>query len=174
MSCTFVSRCEVLSRRSLIFEQSLDAEYLKAFLKRLPDFDDEDAKHRALNYACCYPDVHQALAFLINWPTYDRASALVQARHDEMDGNHFGLLTAAADALEQRYPLAATLMLRAMIDFSLDRARSSRYGHAARYFQTCESLARRIADFGEHLAHDAYVDQLKLRHGRKSGFWSAL
>jgi hypothetical protein len=73
--------------------------------------------------------------------------------------------------LEQGHPLAATLMLRAMIDFSLDRARSTRYGHAARHLQTCGYLAKRIEDFGEHLAHDAYVDQLKLRHGRKSGFW---
>ncbi|MEO5868031.1 MAG: DUF6880 family protein [Sphingomonas sp.] len=157
-----------------IFEQSLDAEYLRAFLKRLPDFDDEEAKHRALAYVCRYPDFHQALAFLIDWPAHDRASALVQARHEEIDGNHYGLLTPAADALEQGHPLSATLMLRAMIDFSLDRARSSRYGHAARHLQTCEYLAKRIETFGEHLAHDAYVEQLKLRHGRKSGFWSAV
>jgi hypothetical protein len=156
-----------------MFEQSLDAEYLKAFLKRLPDFDDEEAKQRALAYVCCYPDFHQALAFLIDWPGHDLASALVQARHDEMDGNHYGLLTPAADGLEQGHALAATLMLRAMIDFSLDRARSSRYVHAARHLQTCEFLARRIKDFGEHPVHYAYVDQLRLRHGRKSGFWSA-
>ncbi len=91
-----------------------------------------------------------------------------------MDGNHYGLLTPAADVLEQGYPLTATLMLRAMIDFSLDRARSSRYGHAARHLQSCAYLAKRIEDFGEHLAHDAYVEQLTLRHGRKSGFWSAV
>jgi hypothetical protein len=160
--------------RWAIFERSLDAEYLKGFLKRLPDFDDEDAENRALAYVSSYSDFHQALAFLIDWPAHDQASALVQARHEEMDGNHYGLLTPAADALEQGHPLTATLMLRAMIDFSLDRARSSRYGHAARHLQTCEFLARRIKDFGEHLAHCAYVDQLKLRHGRKSGFWSAV
>lgn len=157
-----------------IFEHSLNAEYLKAFLKRLPDFDDDEAQHRALGYVCRYPDFHPALAFLIDWPAHDRASALVQARHGELDGDHYGLLTPAADALEQGHPLAATLMLRAMIDFSLDRARSSRYGHAARHLQTCVYLARRIEDFGEHLAHDTYVEQLKLRHGRKSGFWSAV
>ncbi len=125
-------------------------------------------------YVRSYPDFHQALAFLIDWPAHDQASALVQARHGEMDGNHYGLLTPAADALEQNHPLTATLMLRAMIDFSLDRPRSSRYGHAARHLQTCEFLARRINGFGEHLAHHAYVDQLKLRHGRKNGLWSAV
>ena len=98
------------------------AEYLKAFLKRLPDFYDEDAEHRALAYARSYPEFHQALAFLLDWPAHDQASGLVQARHEGIDGNHYGLLTPAADALEQGHPLTATLMLRAMIDFSLVQA----------------------------------------------------
>ena len=54
------------------------------------------------------------------------------ARTGELDGDHYGLLTPAADALEQRHPLAATLVLRAMIDLSLDAAKYKRYGHAAR------------------------------------------
>jgi hypothetical protein len=52
--------------RWAIFEQGLDAEYLKAYLKRLPDFDGEDAEHRASTYVRSYPDFHQALAFLID------------------------------------------------------------------------------------------------------------
>ena len=39
------------------------------------------------------------------------------------------------------------MLLRAMIDFTLTQARSSRYGHAARHLRTCESLAPAIADF---------------------------
>ncbi len=31
--------------------------------------------------------------------------------------------------LDQRHPLAARLMLRAMVGFALDKARSKRYGH---------------------------------------------
>lgn len=159
--------------RWTIFEANLSAEYLKAFLKHLPDFDDEEAENRALTFAGQYPDFHQALAFLVDWPAHGQAAALVLVRHGEMDGNHYGLLTPAAEALEQGHPLAATLMLRAMIDFSLDRARSTRYGHAARHLQTCAFLAKRIENFGDHLDHDGYVAQLKLRHGRKSGFWNA-
>ena len=159
--------------RWAIFERSLDADYLRAFVKRLPDFDDEEAEHRALAHVVQYPSFHQALAFLIEWPAPGMAAELVLARHSELDGDHYWLLTPAADALEQRYPLAATLMLRAMIDFSLDRARHSRYGHAARHLQTCEYMARRINDFGDHGDHVAYVAELRLRHGRKSGFWNA-
>ena len=64
-------------------------------------------------------------------------------------------------------------MLRAMIDFSLNRARHSRYSHAARHLQTCAYIAKRIEDFGDHGDHDAYVANLKRLHGRKSGFWNA-
>jgi hypothetical protein len=53
--------------------------------------------------------------------------------------------------------LAATLILRSMIDLSLDRAKYKRYGHAARHLQTCSCLAKRIEDYGEHSDHDTYV-----------------
>jgi hypothetical protein len=164
---------EAQNERWAIFEQGLNAEYLRSYIKRLPDFDDEEAESRALAYVGKHPSFHQALAFLIDWPAHALAAELVLARHGELDGNHYGLLTPAADALEQSYPLAATLMLRAMIDYSLDKARSTRYGHAARHLQTCGYLAKQIESFGERIDHDDYVAQLKLRHGRKTGFWNA-
>lgn len=155
------------------FERGLDAGYLRAHLKRLPDCDDIEAEERALGYVLRHPSFHQAVAFLIDWPALDRAAGLIMARTDELDGDHYGLLTPAADALEQRHPLAATLVLRAMIDFSLDAAKYKRYGHAARHLQTCEHLARRIDDLAEHPNHAEYVADLRRRHGRKSGFWDA-
>ncbi len=155
------------------FERCLDAGYLRAHLKRLPDFDDIEAEERALGFVSRFASFHQALAFLIDWPALDRAAGLIMARTDELDGDHYWLLTPAADALEQRHPLAATLVLRAMIDLSLDAAKYKRYGHAARHLQTCEHLARRIDDFAGHPRHAEYVADLRRRHARKSGFWNA-
>jgi hypothetical protein len=94
------------------------------------------------------------------------------ARTEELDGDQYWLLTPAADALEQRYPIAATLVLRAMISHSLNAAKYKRYGHAARHLQTCEHLARHIADFSGHPNHADYVADLRRSHGKKSGFWS--
>ena len=155
------------------FERGLDAGYLRAHLKRLPDFDDIEAEERALGFVSHHPSFHQALAFLIDWPALDRATGLIMARTDELDGDHYWLLTPAADALEQRHPLAATLVLRAMIDHSLNAAKYKRYGHASRHLQTCDHLARRIDDFAGHPNHAEYVADLKRRHARKSGFWDA-
>jgi hypothetical protein len=50
----------------------------------------------------------------------------------------------------QAHPLAATIALRSMVDFTLANARSSRYGHAA------------------HLA------PIRQNHALKSGFWKRM
>jgi hypothetical protein len=80
--------------------------------------------------------------------------------------------TPAADALSGTHPLAATLALRAMIDFSLKNNRSSRYRYAARHLIDCSSLASAIEDFGRFEPHDAYEARLRREHPRKSSFWS--
>lgn len=168
---------EAQDERWAIFERDLNADYLAAYLKRVPDFDDEEAENRALAYARAYPSFHQALAFLVNWPNQAAAlgvaADLIVERHGELDGDHYWLLTPAVDALDQRYPLVATLMLRAMIDFALDKARSKRYGHAARHLQTCEYLAKRIDTWVGHPDHETYLANLKLSRGRKAAFWNA-
>ncbi len=164
---------EAQSARWSIFERDLDADYLRAHLKRLPDFDDEEAENRALAHVRQHPDFHQALDFLMNWPAPHLAADLVLQRHGERDGDQYWLLTPAAEALEQINPLAATLLLRAMIDFSLDRGKTKRYGHAARHLQTCLYLAKRIDSFAPHPDHEAYIAALKEHHSRKSAFWKS-
>ncbi|KFC64950.1 hypothetical protein FG93_04972 [Bosea sp. LC85] len=156
-----------------LFEKLLHADYLKAYLKRLPDFDNDEAEERALAHAGTFADFHQGLGFLIEWPAPEAAAKMILARHSELDGDHYGCLTDAAEALETKHPLAATLALRAMIDFALDKARATRYPHAARHLQTCADLARRIGDYNRHVDHDTYVAARKAKHGRKSGFWNA-
>jgi Family of unknown function (DUF6880) len=156
------------------FERTLSAEHLRAFLKRLPEFEDVEAEARALDHAERYGSVLQALAFLVSWLALDRAARLMTARAAELDGNHYEILAPAADALAAKHPLAATLALRAMIAFTLTKARSSRYRHAARHLMECESLAATIKEFGAFETHAAYAARLKAEHGRKSGFWSLI
>ena len=112
-----------------------------------------------------------ALHFLIGWPALDRAAMLVERHAGAWDGNLYEILTPAAAALEAKRPLAATLLRRAMIDFTLDHAKSTRYRHAARHLAECDSLASAIGDFGVLAPHEAYVAALRSKHGRKSGFW---
>ena len=50
------------------FERTLSIAHLRAYLKRLPDFEDMEAEERAISYALQYSSVHQALVFLVSWP----------------------------------------------------------------------------------------------------------
>jgi len=165
---------EAQAARWSCFERSLSAGHLRAYLKRLPDFDDLEAEERALTHGERYKSLLQTVSFLVSWPALDRAARSVIQRATELDGDHFEILTPAADALASKYPLAATLALRAMIDFSLTKGRSSRYGHAARHLMECASLASRILDFGAFEAHGAYVSRLRSEHKRKTSFWSGI
>lgn len=156
------------------FERTLSREHLRAYLKRLPDFEDMEAEERALEHVQNRKDIIPALDFLVSWPALDRAARLVTQRVAELDGDDYEVLSPAADALAGKYPLAATLVLRAMIDFALTKARSGRYRHAARHFMECASLASSIPDFGTFETHEAYATRLEAKHGRKSGFWSLI
>jgi hypothetical protein len=163
---------ETQAARWSCFERELSPKQLRAYLKRLPDFEDIEAEERALDYAVRYDYFVRALGFLVSWPALDQAARLVTRRSAELNGDLYQLLAPAADAFSARHPLAATLVLRAMIDFTLKEARSSRYRHAARHFLECASLAATIKDFGTFETHAAYAARLKAEHGRKGGFWS--
>ena len=154
------------------FERSLSARHLRDYLKKLPDFDDFDAEQKALDYAVRTENVLHALSFLTSWPALDRAARLVTERAEELGGNFYELLTPTADTLGSKYPLAATVTLRSMIDSTLAHARHSRYGYAARHLGACGDLAPFIPDYGRFESHDAYVARLRKEHGRKVGFWS--
>ena len=164
---------EALAFRWACFERDLSADYLRGYLKKLPDFEDIDAEDRAIAFVMAAPDLHSAIQFFVDWRSPARASELLLKRHRDLDGNLFEYLTLVAEALLEGFPLAATLALRAMIDFTLRHGRSSRYAHCARHLEACATLAARVESFGEFEPHEGYVARLKKDHGRKYGFWEA-
>jgi hypothetical protein len=162
---------EAQDMRWSCFESSLSSGHLREYLKQLADFEDIDAETRAFDHAQACNSVLGALSFFVEWPKLDRAAGLVIGRFEKIDGDHYEILTPTADALSAKYPLAASLVLRAMIDFTLIHARSKRYKHAARHLIECASLSRQISDFGAHESHTDYEARLRKMHGRKGGFW---
>jgi hypothetical protein len=161
-------------RRWQMFQRTLDDRYLRDYLKVLPDFDDVEAENRALTWVETSEDVHHALAFLTYWPALDRASRLVLNRISEIDGNAYYILSPVAESLEGKYPLSAVLLRRALIEDTLNGAKSKRYKHGARHMLEIESLDRQITDYGDHETHEAFVSRLRYKHARKRGFWGLL
>lgn len=154
------------------FERTLNANHLRSILGALPDFEDVEAEDKAFQHALVFEGFNRALHFLITWPAVEHASKLTIGRAEEIDGNYYELLGPAADILESRYPLAATLLRRGLIDFALNKARAKRYRHAARHLLECQSLATQIDDFLSFESHEVYLARLKREHGKKSSFWA--
>jgi hypothetical protein len=154
------------------FETTLDPGVLRDFLKKLGDFEEDDAIERAFAHAEASRQIYTALAFFIAWPRLDRAAKLVLANVSQWDGRHYGALSDAAVALEDKFPLASSILYRALLDDILARGKSQAYGHGARYLAKLESLAAEIPDWGGIDNHIAYALSLQKGHGRKYGFWS--
>ncbi|MFT6945578.1 MAG: hypothetical protein ACJAUW_002160 [Yoonia sp.] len=121
-----------------------------------------------------YPNVSTALAFCLEWPDLLTAAQVIETRAYELNGDNYGLLTPAAEALRVRHPLAALLLWRAMIDYALEQGRATRYGNAADYLSDCAALDSEITDYGAFLTHAHYLHTLQTRHDRKTSFWAKL
>lgn len=174
----FIAALEALGRtdeaqtlRWMSFERTLNVSHLRAYLKRMPDFDDMEAEEHALSHAAAYPDAHQALGFFLDWPHLRNAAELVLTRLAELDGSDHELLTRAAENLSDRHPLAAVILLRSMIDFVLEKKRSVRYRHALRQLAELERISAGIEDFGSVEPHESYLAAFNSRHRNKPRFW---
>ena len=123
------------------FEVSLSADILRDYLKQLPDFEGIEAEDRAQALALEKAEPEVALQFFLNWPRLDLAAKLIVMHPDRWDGGDWHILPKVAGLLGHDYPLAATILYRALLDDILDRARSKAYGHGAKYLGKLGLLA---------------------------------
>jgi hypothetical protein len=103
-------REEAQDLRWAMFERDLSAPVLRAYLARLPDFDDVEALDCALAHAATYADVETALGFLMDWPAHRQAAALVERRIREVR-TPLPFKADWAARLAQKYPDAAERLL---------------------------------------------------------------
>ena len=158
---------EAQRQRWTCFERTLSTPHLRAYLKRLPDFNDVEAEEKALDHVWQTRSPMGALPFLISWPALDRAAALVTERAADLEGVFDNILIPAADALAARHPLAATLALRAVIDHAIGQGHTIRDKDVERHLLDCSGLAASIPDFGDFETHDAYQARLRREDERK-------
>jgi hypothetical protein len=167
-------REEAQALRWAAYQRWLTSEHLRPYLRGLPDFDDVEAEDRAMAHALAHPDRNLALSFLVGWPNLEAANRLVRAHHGEMDGRDYGRLRPAAEALTERYPVAATLLHRILAEDVLRRASSRQYQYAVRDVRACASLASLLPGEPGLDNHDVFLARLRREHGRKAGFWALL
>ncbi len=165
---------EALAVRWRYFERFLSVEHLRAHLKRLPDFEDFDAEQKALAIAGAHRQAARGLAFFIEWRALDRADRLVRERLTSLDGRLYEVLRPAAEALEEKFPEAASLLYRRLVESVLERGSSKQYPYAARDLTACTRLSPHLPVPGSIESHAEFVARLRKTHGRKYGFWGLL
>ena len=107
------------AERWALFRSTLSIDALRSYLKRLPDFDDVEREEEALGLVDKHANATAALEFLVRWPNYRRAGALVRSRLGEFNAAGEMLLAPLAESLAQKNALGATLLFRRMIDRGL-------------------------------------------------------
>ena len=143
------------------FERDLSPDHLRAHLRRLSGFDDVVAADRAIDHAKSYRPFTRALGFLVAWPALNEAATMVEKRVDEIDGRAIARLEVAVHALEGRHPLAATLLLRAMVRDVVKDAHAELFPRARTWLMQAESLAAQIGDFQGHDDHAAFEARVR-------------
>ena len=151
----------------LRFEQSLSAMHLRRYLKPLPDFEDLEVEDHAKEYALRFPQFDTALAFFLEWPDLRFAARLITTRTNEINGSFDWHLTPAVDALRERQPLSATILLRAVITETLDRKTVASYADAAEHLKDCAALDAKIENYDKFQTHHAFSEQLKMQYDIK-------
>lgn len=157
-----------------VFTHTLAIPLLRDYLQRVDDFADLDAEERALTAVERHPSPLAALQFLVFWPALSRAARHVIAHAHDWDGDAYAIYEPAADRLSANHPLAATLLLRAMVVFALSQGRSKRYRYAAEHLRQCELLDARIDHWQGFESHASFVGRLREVFAQRWGFWRHL
>jgi hypothetical protein len=157
-----------------VFRQTLSIPLLRDYLQRLDDFDDLETELRAFAVVDAHPLPLLALQFLVFWPALPRAARYVLDHRHNWDGDAYEIYEPAAERLSADHPLAASLLLRAMVAFALSMGRSKRYRYAAEHLRQCERLEARIDDWQGLESHASFVGRLREAFGQKWSFWQLL
>ena len=155
---------EAQAARWTSFEHTLSAGRLRDFVKRLADFDDVEAIDRGTALALSHREFGPALTFLMEWPALPEAAKLVVVRRGEIDGALPDLI-AWAERLENRYPLAAVLLMRAKALNTL-RGEDGDLAAIESQLEDIRSLSAGIAGPDGVPAHDEFLREVARRRRR--------
>ncbi|HXP90388.1 MAG TPA: hypothetical protein VN931_05605 [Fibrobacteria bacterium] len=111
--------------------------------------------------------------FLLETGLLDQAERYLLDRIAQVSGDRYGETLDLAEATAQAgKPLVSSLLYRALLHSILVHARRNAYRHGAKYLATLERLARSVGDWRGHPSHEAYLAELRTRHGLKKAFWA--
>ena len=114
------------------------------------------------------------LQFLVGWGALPRAARFVIENREQWNGEAHAVYGPAAERLSADHPVAATLLLRAMVVFTLSSGKARRYRYAAEQLRTCALLDSRIEDWQGVMPHSEFAGRLREAFAGKWSFWTLL
>lgn len=156
------------------FERTLRPDILRAYIARLDDFAEFEETDKAFALVAASPKIHEALDFLVRWPRLDLASDFVLRHLGKWDARQSAILVAAADALVEGHPVAATMLYRFLLANILRRGASEDYGDAATYYTVLMDVKDRLGPEFPYQGHDRYVEDIKTQYARRFPFWQLI
>ena len=165
---------EAQKERWRCFAKRLSIPHLREYLRRLDDFEDVEAETKAFQLAEAHALPLLTLQFLVGWPALPRASRFVLEHREQWNGEADAVYGPAAERLSADHPLAASLLLRAMVVFALKVGKAKRYREAAEHLRTCALLDSRIDDWQGVMPHSEFAGRLRELFALKWSFWQLL
>jgi hypothetical protein len=154
------------------FAKTFDVDILRLYLSKLDDFAEFDEMDRAMALVMADPNIGKSLRFLVQWPKLDVAAQFILDHASAWDASHCEMLSDVSTSLHDDYPVATTVLLRALVMDILRRNLSSAYDIAIGFLADLELLADRIEGDAPLPSHSQFIQDLRTKHGRKYSFWS--
>jgi hypothetical protein len=156
-----------------VFERSLAVIDLQHWLDRLPEGDRPAALQQARRLALACEEPMKAATLLMQVGDDESAEAKLLAASALVNGERYEMLTPLAHALGARGRLRGeTVIYRALLTAILERGYARAYGYAAKYWARLQDIGATGLDLRPLESHAAFEAATRLRHGRKSSFWS--
>lgn len=153
------------------FEERLDIGMLREYIAKAGDFEEFEALDKAFAHVGRSSDPYAALRFYLEWPRLDLAARYIVERAGGWDGKAYELLLPAAEALEDDYPAAATILYRALAVHIISRGVLTAYDDAVGYLLKLAELAARPGGNDGLMPHGAFIASLRREHARRYGLW---
>jgi hypothetical protein len=153
------------------FEKCLDARIYQDILEHAsPDFFDS-FRQKAIHKAFNDKNVIHGLSFLNEINAFLEMAQFVLKKKQLFEGSYYRVLVPVAKALEETYPLEATLLYRTVLEWVLNGTKAKYYHHAAHYLIACTTLSTRICNWKDVEAENQYHEAIREKHSRKRKFW---
>ena len=145
----------------------------KRYLEMLEGSEIDKVLSEAINYAIKGNNLLTDIKLLIQLNEIGKADDLLLSNVDQLDNCFYDDILDVVKLFEQHsYWLDASVCYRALLSDILLKARSKAYSHAAKYFKKIVQLDTEITDYKNIEALHEFIENLKVKHGKKYSFWN--